>query len=355
MARVAIIGAGVSGLSVGVSLNETHATRDLQLTIFAENFTNNGKDGMTSNAAGGLIKPGVEDATANDESTTNDRRWTTVTYDRFRQLRENGVGVDCGLNRYPILITHSTRRSSLPWYTSLLHPETKSLTLAEMEEHGVSPALFPTVWQYNISRVEPSRYLNYLTRRFRDHRGLMVRKKISNIKELTRDYDVIVNCTGLGARELIGDLSLHPVRGQIVEVEGPNLKVAYHTGTTQDETLPTYIIPSYNGKILLGGTAHKDNWSTAINPEHTTSIYKRCLEMCSKLQGARIVGGWAGLRPQRPSVRVEVDEEFAGEPLLIHNYGHSSYGFIYSWGCASDVVGFVTDYRDLDSPYTPKL
>ena len=31
-------------------------------------------------------------------------------------------------------------------------------------------------------------------------------------------YDVVVNCTGIGSRQLIGDTSVYPVRGQVLRV-----------------------------------------------------------------------------------------------------------------------------------------
>ena len=56
----------------------------------------------------------------------------------------------------------------------------------------------------------------------------MIQRKINNLSELSDDYDIIINCTGLGARELVGDLSVYPVRGQIIEVEGPELHSMYY-------------------------------------------------------------------------------------------------------------------------------
>jgi D-amino-acid oxidase len=39
---------------------------------------------------------------------------------------------------------------------------------------------------------------------------------VRSLDELGDDADVVVNCAGLGALELIGDHAVHPVRGQIV-------------------------------------------------------------------------------------------------------------------------------------------
>jgi len=36
--------------------------------------------------------------------------------------------------------------------------------------------------------------------------------------QLCEEFDLVVNCTGLGAEELAGDASLVPVRGQVIKV-----------------------------------------------------------------------------------------------------------------------------------------
>ena len=46
--------------------------------------------------------------------------------------------------------------------------------------------------------------------------GQFIQRHVRSLDELGDDADVVVNCAGLGALELIGDHAVHPVRGQIV-------------------------------------------------------------------------------------------------------------------------------------------
>jgi len=47
-----------------------------------------------------------------------------------------------------------------------------------------------------------------------------------------------------------------------------------------------------------------------------------------------------GLRPYRPSVRLEA-EALPGGGVLWHNYGHGGAGVTLSWGCAREITSAV--------------
>lgn len=49
--------------------------------------------------------------------------------------------------------------------------------------------------------------------------GKMERRKINALHELAEEgYDLIINCSGLGARELVADKTVTPIRGQVYKV-----------------------------------------------------------------------------------------------------------------------------------------
>lgn len=53
---------------------------------------------------------------------------------------------------------------------------------------------------------------------FRRKGGNVVVKRLECFEELASDFDVIINCSGIGAKELANDLSVHPIRGHIFRV-----------------------------------------------------------------------------------------------------------------------------------------
>lgn len=66
---------------------------------------------------------------------------------------------------------------------------------------------------------EPIRMLPWLTKRFLEAGGEVRKRKIHTLCELIDDeYDLIINCSGFGARELVGDNAVVSIRGQVVRV-----------------------------------------------------------------------------------------------------------------------------------------
>jgi D-amino-acid oxidase len=61
-----------------------------------------------------------------------------------------------------------------------------------------------------------------------------------------------------------------------------------------------------------------------------------------RLASAEILGHRVGVRPVRPSVRLELETSSTGIRYL-HNYGHGGAGVTLSWGCAVEVLRIV-DY-----------
>lgn len=48
--------------------------------------------------------------------------------------------------------------------------------------------------------------------------GKVVRQHVKSLSELDKKYDAVINCTGLGAKKLVGDYKLVPIRGQVFKV-----------------------------------------------------------------------------------------------------------------------------------------
>ena len=232
----------------------------------------------------GEIKPSTE-------SEKTSERWCGDTLKRLTRLHQFSGG-DCGISQVP---SYRCFRGAYgdPSYKHLL-VDFRIVPPDEARALHFPPEL-KTVWSFKTFVINPMKYLPWLMKRFRDGGGHMVQYKVHSLKELS-DYDVIVNCSRLGARELAGDLSVYPVRGQLVAVRAPWIKHFWLHGEYDLSTL-VHILP-HDGEVILGGVAEPNVWSTDPNPATTDGIYKKCLELCPDLKGAEELYSWA-LQPLR--------------------------------------------------------
>ena len=195
--------------------------------------------------------------------------------------------------------------------------------------------------------IEMPIYLAYLMDRFVETGGSVERKTVSSLAEAAGGARVVVNCSGLGARGLVGDASLAPIRGQVVRVRNPGLE-----RFVLDEANPegvTYVIPR-SADCVLGGTAEEGSWDTEPDREVAAGILQRCAGRGPRLAGAEVVEHRVGVRRGRPEVRLEIEAgpEPASPSLplgvpCVHNYGHGGSGVTLSWGCAEETVGLVRE------------
>ncbi|MER5547424.1 FAD-dependent oxidoreductase [Streptomyces sp. NPDC002589] len=149
---------------------------------------------------------------------------------------------------------------------------------------------------------------------------------------------VVVNCTGLGARSLVPDPAVRPVRGQLVVVANPGI-TTWFGSVAHASAASTYFIPQPGG-LLLGGTAEDDAWSLEPDPATATAIVARCAEIRPEIAGARVLAHRVGLRPARDAVRLERQSLPDGR-VLVHNYGHGGAGITVAWGCAREAAGLA--------------
>jgi len=146
----------------------------------------------------------------------------------------------------------------------------------------------------------------------------------------------VINCAGLGAAALAGDDTMRPLFGQHVVLTNPGLQQLFLEINAGPEWTCYFPHPQ---RVVCGGISIPGRWDTTPDPEVSERILQRCRRIEPRLGEAEVIETITGLRPDRPSVRLEAEP--LGWARCIHNYGHSSNGVTLSWGCARDVVRLV--------------
>jgi D-amino-acid oxidase len=309
---VLIIGAGVIGLTTGVLLAEDGWSVHI-LTADDTQVT-------TSMAAGALC------GLAFGEPADKVPRWDATTRHELARLAEDptsGVRMRRGLlaSRTPGDVGPSIR--SLPGYADAQPSEL--------------PSGFAGGFWLRLPVVDMPRYLDYLVERVRGAGGTIERLRVTSLPEAARDAPVIINCTGVGARQLVGDQRLQPVRGQHVVVTNPGIDHFFMEGPPGAAEWASFM--PHGQDVVLGGIAQPGVWDTQPDLTIAERILERCVAVEPRLAEAEVVDHRVGLRPQRDVIRVE--GEIIDGARCIHNYGHGGLGVTLSWGCAREVADLL--------------
>jgi glycine/D-amino acid oxidase-like deaminating enzyme len=144
---------------------------------------------------------------------------------------------------------------------------------------------FPTKYavQGLMMRIEPSIYLDALLQDFQTYGGKLVIRKLDTRNDLMwLPESLVVNCSGLGAKEIVGDEELIPLKGQLTVVV-PQPEVGYSTngGISTPSPVPgngLHMMPRSDG-IILGGIAQRDVWTLDVDEEERRRIVEGHIEL----------------------------------------------------------------------------
>jgi D-amino-acid oxidase len=191
-------------------------------------------------------------------------------------------------------------------------------------------------YRFEAPVADMSVHLPWLVGRLEALGGAVRVAALRSIDEALDRAPVVVNCAGLGARELDGDRLLLAVRGQVVYVEQAG--VAEWLLDQADARMLVYVVPRERD-VVLGGTAEEGAEDTTPDAAVAEAIRARCVAAVPALAGARVLRTSVGLRPARAEVRLESERRGGG--LVVHCYGHGGAGVTLAWGCAEEVVRLV--------------
>ena len=312
---VVVLGAGVIGLTAAWRLRE----RGLSVAIWSRDDTL----ATTSAVAGAIWYPFL----ANPRQRV--LQWSKATYARLRELADvPGAGV----HMQPVIEVFDGDEPDLWWRDAA--PAIERLPAEDV------PAGHRAAIRVDVPVCDVPVYLPWLREQVRAMGVPLVAREVQALDDAFAAADVVVNCTGLGARELCADDELVPVRGQLVVKQRVPLDHAWIDDTTPT---PRYLVPRA-GSIVCGGTAQHGDRSLAPRDDDSRDIVGALSGPFPQLAEAAVQRVTVGLRPYRSTVRLEAERRPGGR-LLVHDYGHGGSGYTMAWGCADEVCALVTAAR----------
>ena len=265
------------------------------------------------------------------ERATETLAWTQHSLGVFRELASNPT---TGVRMAPAMAVGELTGAEAMSSAAELIPDLRPADPADL------PAGFGIGFRATMPMIDMPQYLNYLTDRLATAGCEIEKRAVRSLAEAADAAPVVVNCAGLGAGALAGDDTMRPLFGQHVVLANPGVQQLFLEINAGPEWICYFPHPQ---RVVCGGISIPGRWDTTPDPEVSERILQRCRRIEPRLAKAEVIETITGLRPDRPSVRVEVEP--LGRAQCIHNYGHSSNGVTLSWGCARDVVRLVRGDR----------
>ena len=311
--RAAVIGCGTVGMTAARQLQR----RGFDVTIYAKSVPPH----TTSNKALAGFTPtsGLVDTDLRTPGwDAQFRRAAEIAYEELQLLVGRGYGVSW-INTYRFMNELPQPRQLVggapppPASTSappLRPPDTRlGGVLLQPGEHP-----FPSRYATRAPwlRIEPGIYLERLMRDVIYFGGRIEIREFTAREDLaTLSESLIVNCTGLGARELFNDDELIALKGQLTMLV-PQREVSYGTfgGVPGRASGGFYhMIPRSDG-LAMGGTSQRGDWSLEPDEDARRRIVDTHLEL---FNGMRAPDPEARLSAAAPSETPTLESFFGLE------------------------------------------
>lgn len=311
--EIVVVGCGVIGLTTAIRLQEAgYAVRIVARDI---------PPWTTSNKAAAIWEP----YRAKPEDKVAD--WAALAYTRYAAEYGNPR---TGISEVELIEVGKTTIERPFW----LKPE---YPFRELEEEDL-PGGYSYGFGVRVPFIHSTLYLDYLLHVFASNGGDVEARTLRSLADLGSGVHAIVNCSGLGARELVSDPEVFGIRGQlaVVSLEHPTRFIVDDTSYED----PVYVFPRGH-ECILGGTAEEGREQQDEDLATRGEIIKRCRDLEPAVTGSKFLRPVVGIRPGRHEIRLEAELN-SKTPLVIHNYGHGGAGFTVAWGCADEVARLLT-------------
>lgn len=274
--RAAVIGCGVVGLTTALQL----LRRGFEVTIYAKSVPPDTTSNMSLASwtpTSGLLGEEPRDPAWEAQF----RAAARVAYTQLQLLVGRGYGVSW-IDGYSLRADAPPRSAGggePPLLPSDLSPRSQVL--------GPGEHPFPTAYAVRrpTLRIEPGIYLDRLVADVRGEGGRIVIRTFGSRTDLAAlDEPTLVNCSGLGARDLVGDPEIRPLKGQLTLLI-PQAEVDYSTFGAASPVAGGFVHmqPRSDG-IALGGTSVEGEWSLEPDEEARRRIVEAHIDLFDRMR-----------------------------------------------------------------------
>ncbi|GGG05712.1 MULTISPECIES: FAD-dependent oxidoreductase [Cysteiniphilum] len=292
--RVAIVGGGLVGRILAVTLLESFA--DIRLDLYDKSTDFSGKSSC-GYAAAGMVAP-VSEALDEGQMIYDLSCSAAEAWQRIDRWLLGGVFTQTGTN----IIAHPLDLSDL---------ETKIVRVQRLSLHEHAYAQTSLIDQYNQGKlahrmlhienegcVHVPQFFSQSTLYLMNHPrvSLHLAQDISKarLQDLQRDYDYVCDTRGIGAKDSFNDL--YGIRGEALVVYAPEVNI---TGVTRlcHPRMPLYIVPRGSGFYYIGATIVQSEDMSQMSVISQLTLLSALLTVDEGFAEARIIKNFTQVRP----------------------------------------------------------
>jgi len=322
-----------------------------------------------------------------DDTRTD--RWSFETLSELNSLSSNSSSGDL-VEVLPAVAFHRNedKSSDIPaWATDAkakslsfrqlhiddLYEESKSRKFRLPRKEVMVGAGYSHAWLFHTPIIDAPKMLMHMleeieAHQYTDHVDVETNKYYTTIEEMLDEAkalgcDGLVNCTGMGSKQLCNDDSLIGARGVLLHYDRASCvwrdeqdreSTEKRAESLQDsviliedppfgsETMPCYMIP--RGEIIaVGGSYLEGDEERIMRQTEIERVVGNAQKMGIDVEKSNHVGAWVGFRPYRPTSRLELDEEVssASGVKLVHSYGYGGSGWTVFVGAAKEAASLM--------------
>ena len=205
---ICVLGGGVVGLTTAIHLQSLN----YRVVLVSRAIPSVPVEPNTSPKAGAFWR---SFATPND---TRLQGLDKLTYEAFGRMVDQ-YGPEIGLCRLPVFEFWRQEKDVDRIVFNEYVKDFRLLSRDECSQVGMAGG-----FTYESININVPVYLAYLEKKFIESGGEIVLEEVRHIEDLVKYAHIVVNCSGIGARSLVEDPDVHPIKGQTIIVQAPQVK-----------------------------------------------------------------------------------------------------------------------------------
>ena len=325
--KVGVIGAGIMGVTSAYMLKAKYPL--LHVDLISESFPPN----TTTDVGAGYWRPPEQEQKHLQQYTT----WCAKTLNYIQEnMKNNRDAANMGISVCHGYYLARDSETEKPYWSDLV-PNFHFLSKDELVRF---PSYIKSGYAYSTGVTEGTKYTKYFLEKLIQMHVKILQQQVKCISELYQKYDVIINCAGVGARDLVPDQQVFPIKGHVLRVKAPWIKEFVVMTELDENDMAPCVFPSQEC-VVVGVIKRQNDTSKEPCIADRERMINKAKEFYPSLEYASILEEKVGSRPARHEIRMEMEmlkDENIKAKAVIHNYGHNSWGLSMYWGCGEEVL-----------------